>query len=76
MNVKWSPVSVLMENAETPLAVLNADVTVDLPLILKRGTVQILMNAASLLIFVAKASVSILLGTSNVNVLKAMKVDL
>lgn len=41
MNVKWSPVSVLMENAETPLAVLNADVTVDLPLILKRGTVQV-----------------------------------
>lgn len=34
------------------------------------------MNAASLLIFVVKASVSILLGTSNVNVLKAMKVDL
>lgn len=37
---------------------------------------QILMNAASLPIFVAKASVSILLETLNVNVLKAMKVDL
>lgn len=37
---------------------------------------QISMNAASLLIFVAKASVSILLETLSVNVLKAMKVDL
>lgn len=37
---------------------------------------QILMNAAFLLIFVAKASVSILLETLNVNALKAMKVDL
>lgn len=37
---------------------------------------QISTNAASLLIFVAKASVSILLETSSVNVLKAMKVDL
>lgn len=43
---------------------------------LKLFVFQILMNAAYLLISVVKASVSIPQGTSNVNVLKAMKVDL
>lgn len=41
MSVKWSPVFVPMENAEIPLAVLSVDVTVDLPLILKRGIAQV-----------------------------------
>lgn len=54
MNVKWSPVFVLMENAETPLAVLNADVTVDLPLILKRGTVQVSCMDLSLIALIWK----------------------
>lgn len=41
MNAKCSPAFVPMENAEIPLAVLSVDVTVDLPLILKRGTAQV-----------------------------------
>lgn len=41
MNAKCSPAFVPMENAEILLAVLSVDVTVDLPLILKRGTAQV-----------------------------------
>lgn len=48
MNVKCSPVFVPMENAEILLAALSVDVTVDLPLILKRGIAQVSRMGVSL----------------------------
>lgn len=60
MNAKWSPVFVLMENAEIPLVVLSVDVTVDLPWILKRGIAQVNYMVVSLRILICKGKTGLL----------------
>lgn len=60
MNAKWSPVFVLMENAEIPLVVLSVDVTVDLPWILKRGIAQVYCMDVSLRTLICKGKTGLL----------------
>lgn len=60
MNAKWSPVFVLMENAEIPLVVLSVDVTVDLPWILKRGIAQVNCMVVSLRTLICKGKTGLL----------------